>query len=259
MSPLGSSSAVAAKRCPPRWEDSQVSQPVASAIAAATGRPRTAQHRSRLPLVHTRATRCGPVAAAAGGTAAARSRPSRSAGRCQEPHGDARGPARCRRWPRPGSSAGRPRTGDGPAGGSAPRGCRWRRPRRPAAARPRPPCGSRPGRIFPTARAPRAAGTGGSAARWPRWARRASGWRRRSTSPASRARRRAAGRTRDRAECWLRAGEQVSSDMAIPVGAWAVGPRRDHTGRSRPGHGLISTPNTLTARPARPGSVGAVR
>jgi hypothetical protein len=49
---------------------------------------------------------------------------------------------------------------------------------------------------------------------------------------------------------WLRSGEQVSSDMAIPVGAWAVGPRRDHTGRSRLGHELISTPNTLTARPA---------
>ena len=36
-----------------------------AASAAATGRPRTAQHWSRLPFVHTRATRCGPLALAA--------------------------------------------------------------------------------------------------------------------------------------------------------------------------------------------------
>lgn len=77
------------KRWPPMWVISQVAVPPAACRSAASGRPRSAQQRSRRPLVQTktggspwyglrrgrrRSLRCSPR------PSAARSRPTRSAG-----------------------------------------------------------------------------------------------------------------------------------------------------------------------------------
>ena len=54
--PVGRQTTLAANRSPPTCEDSQTSSTPASSRARTTGRPKSAQHRSRRPFVQTRWT-----------------------------------------------------------------------------------------------------------------------------------------------------------------------------------------------------------